>query len=305
MEPTPGRLIAEIERETNAPVAASPMASYRVPLAVIHGLWAQQQYEQARLYVEQVALQPKYDEDGRLEKFLVRPGAWHAIPLIAEAVLIEIEAGHLRQGEMLLRELRGKALELGDYETLGRLGRLFKDSGDRRWAESQASFDRFRNAPGWQLYKEAKKVYEEAFLATDDYYTGINAATLALLTHDPTTAELHAQRVSELCSSAQDIPIDDRPWLFATEGEAAVILNNPQAVTFYTQALNELIPGDGGKANSMYKQLCRLWKALGERVVPVLELFETSEFAAMLSNGYLGRIPVTTNLGRQSTEAKN
>jgi hypothetical protein len=43
-------------------------------------------------------------------------------------------------------------------------------------------------------------------------------------------------------------------------------------------------------ANSAYKQLCRLWKALGEeRAGPVLRLFEASEFAPFLALGYLGR----------------
>jgi hypothetical protein len=299
MPSTPARLRAEIQHEAKAESGAC--SSYRVSLAVVHQLWSEMKYEQARQYIEQVVLEPGRHEGGRLAPFVVRPEAWHAIPLIAEAALIAIEQQHLPQAELLLRDLRQKALELGDFETLGRIGRLFKDSGDRHWENSNLSFDELLNAPGWQFYNEAKKVYAEAFEATNDYYTGINAATLALLTHDIATAKRLAQRVADLCSKPRALSIDDRPWLFATEGEAAIILNNSKALTYYAQALNELIPGDGGKANSMYKQLCRLWKALGDRVSPVLELFEKSAFKDMLSPHYLGRNAVGAGANSQPT----
>jgi hypothetical protein len=293
MPSTPDRLVAEIDSEAQHPAGTYQVASYRVPLAVLHRFWSAKGYEQAQRYVEQMVLDVKQDKAGRLERFLVRPQVSHAIPLIAEAALIEIEFGHLSQAEELLKEFRRKAVEFGDYETLGRIGRLFKDSGDRRWAESPFSFDKFRGTPGWQMYQQAKQVYQEAFEATDDYYTGINAATLALLTHDLAAAQRDAQRVADLCAAIREIPPEDRPWVFATEGEAALILGKREAaIDHYKQALRELLPGDGGKADSMYKQLCRLSKALGDdRVGPVLKVFETSEFAPMLTHEFRGPGP--------------
>ncbi len=128
----------------------------------------------------------------------------------------------------------------------------------------------------------------------------MNAATLALLTHEPAEAAEIAGRVAEACAAIQ-APQDERYWLFATEGEAALVRGRPHAdgvpdaVDYYRDALAELAPDQGGMANSSYKQLCRVWKALGdagdERVGPLLWLFETHPVARpSLTPNYLGRI---------------
>ena len=133
--------------------------------------------------------------------------------------------------------------------------------------------------------QEGVSVYEEAFLATNDYYTGINAATLARLIGETKKAEEYASRVAEICSQLKDIPRDDLYWLFATEGEAAVVRGKWKAAKdFYTSALAELTPGQGGMADSAYKQLRRLARVVGEsNLRPILTLFEKSNFADWLS----------------------
>lgn len=126
-------------------------------------------------------------------------------------------------------------------------------------------------------------------MATQDYYTGINAATLALLTGDTGKARQYATQVAGICKQAKDIPRGDRFWVFATEGEASLISGDcVRAEQFYRDALSELSPGQGGMANSAYKQLCRLWKALGADVEGTLAVFERSEF----------RVDLTPVLGR-------
>src|SRR5262249_46460553 len=161
------------------------------------------------------------------------------------------------------------AREFQDYETLGRIGRLFKDAGDKKWESTTIPFEQFHNHAGCQMYRKALIIYEEAYQATDDWYTGINAATLALLTHDFDKARGYAIKVAQTCSALRDHEKKDRYWLFATEGEAAILRGDEVqvAVDFYSHALDELSPGQWGMANSSYKQACRLWKALGEERV--------------------------------------
>ncbi|MEY4178830.1 MAG: hypothetical protein RLY70_2404, partial [Planctomycetota bacterium] len=53
--------------------------------------------------------------------------------------------------EPLDKELRPLARELGDFETLARVGRLFKDAGDKKWEQSQLPYDRFKDSSGWQM----------------------------------------------------------------------------------------------------------------------------------------------------------
>jgi hypothetical protein len=276
------------------PAATGPFPSYRVPLAILHNLWAAGQRQEATDYAERVAVEPP----DPVSPLRVRASARHAVPLQAEAILVQMEAGRAGPAEGLLnQELRPLAREFGDFETLGRLGRLFKEAGDRKWHESQLPFDHFRDSPGWQMYRYAQSVYAEAYEATEDRYVGINAATLALLTHDTEAATRYAAQIARSCADQHDTVKQDRYWLFATEGEASLVRGRPgvgdipDAVHFYREALAELTPGQGAMANSSYRQLCRLWKALGaERVVPLLELFEAHPIARpALSIGFLGR----------------
>jgi hypothetical protein len=144
------------------------------------------------------------------------------------------------------------------------------------------------------MYTIAFAAYEEAFLAAKDYYTGINSATLSQLTGDERKAARYAAQVIEICGQRTNIPRQDRFWIFATEGEAAVNIGNwDGAKQFYKNALDELSPGQGGMADSAYKQLCRLWKVFEADVEPILEMFERSEFRASLTSGLLGRQMVT------------
>jgi hypothetical protein len=273
-------------------VADTDFPSYRVPLAITHRFWQARQYHEGKAFVEKIVLAVQGDGREKVARFDVRPSAWHALPLIGEAALMEMEVGRLPAAEQLLEPFRPLAREFRDYETLGRIGRLFKDAGDKKWESATIPFEQFRSSAGWQMYQKALSVYEEAFLATDDWYTGINAATLALLTHDFEKAKRYAKKVADTCSALRDHEKKVRYWLFATEGEAAIIRGEEVAVAvdFYRHALNELSPGQWGMANSSYKQACRLWKALGEdRVGPVLDLFETSEVREDLSPHFLGR----------------
>jgi hypothetical protein len=223
-----------------------------------------------------------------------RPEQAHAIPLIGQALLMATEAGHLHAVEPLLEQMRHLAKCFHDSETLGRIGRLFKDSGDEKWERQQQSGATSPSRTTWlQMYDKAFAAYAEAFETTRDWYVGINAATLALLTGKDDLARQYASEVARICEDERKNNVKDRYWLFASEGEAALILGR-DAVPFYRDALESLTPGQWGMANGTYKQACRLWRLLkergeGDRVVSVLELFEASEARAYLQPQFLGR----------------
>jgi hypothetical protein len=278
MPGTPALLKAEIDREKKYPSDPPTFPSYRVPLAVIHGFWEHKEYEPARQYAERTALEPIPVAGGPPDGLAVRAGAAHAVPLVAEAALAEMEADPARLGavELLLQRFEKLAEELGDYETLGRLGRLYKDSADTK---IDAGEDLFPDSPAIQMYRRALAVYERAYDLSGDWYVGINAATLALLTDDEKKAKRIATHVAARCAAAHDAPPGDRYWVLATEGEAAVILGDlGKAKRFYRHALAELTPGQIGMARSTFKQLRRLRRKSKADLDPVLQVFDAEPF---------------------------
>ncbi len=291
--------VARARREEGAemvPPDVPPFPSYRVPLAVIYGLWSAREHRKAAEFAELTTVGPT-GADG---KPVIHPAARHAVPLQTAAALAQMEVGAADPLETLLdQKLRPLAREFADFETLARIGRLFKEYGDRMWAEEGIPFAELNNCPAAQMYKKALAVYAEAYEATDDWYVGINVATLALLTHDTKSAVEYSEKVAKTCAALHDTVQQDRYWLFVTEGEAALVRGPPRAgeitdaVHFYTSALHELTPGKRAWADSTYRQLCRLWKALGDdRVVPLLKLFETHRVARpSLTLGFMGRAP--------------
>ncbi len=276
--------------------------SYRVPLAILYDMWKAKQYEAGCKFGEQVAVVVANRNEPRSCRIDIRPETYHAVPLAGQAPLLETEVGNLHAVERVLEGLRTQAREFGDYETLARIGRMYKESGDRKWeAEPRCEGFRATRPPWLQMFDLALDAYADAFETTGDWYVGINAATLALLTGNAEQATAYAQRVAKTCEdllkkikAARPATNDrykkkDRYWLYATEGEAALILNEPPE-HFYRAALLELTPGQWGMADSSYKQACRLWRGgLGERVEPILQLFETSDMRSYLTPHFLGR----------------
>lgn len=123
-------------------------------------------------------------------------------------------------------------LEAGhsDEETLGVLARTYKDL----WAQATDERERQRQL---QL---AYKFYDEAHERSSGYYSGINAATMALLLGERARAISLARGVREAClEELKGLPplSDDRYWPLATLGEAALILGEwDEAENWYEQA---------------------------------------------------------------------
>jgi class 3 adenylate cyclase/tetratricopeptide (TPR) repeat protein len=179
----------------------------------------------------------------KLGEWILRRGA----PLVAYEVFAE---GLTRwPGNVRLRQLMGLALARSgatqrasevlqaiadeghaDEETLGLLARTCKDLAE------QASTSEER---GRQI-RRACDGYEQAYRLSGGYWTGINAATMATLLGESERGQVWAREVREKCvvELERTLAADDDPyWLYATLGEAALVLEAyDEAEQWYGQA---------------------------------------------------------------------
>ncbi len=130
-----------------------------------------------------------------------------------------------------------------DEETLGLLARTHKDLAREAIDPSEAV----------QHFGQAYQFYMQAYRASGGYWSGINAATLALLVSDREQAvalarEVAAQCHAQLARLAKDS--GDRYWLLCTLGEAALLQAQwSEAEEWYSQAI-ELGRGSWGSLQS-------------------------------------------------------
>jgi class 3 adenylate cyclase len=118
-----------------------------------------------------------------------------------------------------------------DEETVGMLARTHKDL----WQQADAPAERER-----QL-QQSYKFYAEAYRLTGGYWTGINAATIALLSGRREHARALASEVRELCLADLRRTAEtggERYWTLATLGEAALVSEDwTEAARRYDEAL--------------------------------------------------------------------
>ena len=134
-------------------------------------------------------------------------------------------SGALQRAQDTLEALRAEGH--ADAETFGILARTHKDlaltvpDGATRARHLAAAFDIYATA-----YRESRRRQS----VDDAYYTGINAATLALLRGNTGIAHEIAAEVEALCTLAiEDRERDpDSYWARATLAEAALILGNEE-----------------------------------------------------------------------------
>jgi hypothetical protein len=167
-------------------------------------------------------------------------------PLLAyNAVQQAIEEG---RSDVRLLQLRGLALARSgaveranevlaalraaghtDGETLGLLARTHKDSAFATTDEAR----RARHlAAAFEIYASGYRESSRQEKVDDAYYTGINAATLALLRGDTASAREIAREVEELCRRALHGSGADSAaayWPQATLAEAALLLGDREA----------------------------------------------------------------------------
>ena len=114
-----------------------------------------------------------------------------------------------------------------DEETLGLLARTHKDL----WADSSDPRQR-----QYHLHK-AFSSYRDAHERSGGYWSGINAATMALLLGESEEATRLARGVRDVCLQAAAAGHAGEYWLLATLGEAALLLRNwSEAEEWYSRA---------------------------------------------------------------------
>ena len=136
--------------------------------------------------------------------------------------------GATKRANLILEELRSEGE--ADEETLGMLGRTYKDLAAQARSPSQRA----------SLLKRATGIYAQAYEATGGYWTGINAATMSLLCDEIDRARELARKVRDECLKEIEDPSGDSSWKLAALGEAALILRDQsQAQEWYARAADQ------------------------------------------------------------------
>ena len=137
-------------------------------------------------------------------------------------------SGATDSARAILEKLSSEGHE--DEETLGLLARTHKDAAD-------TSFD---PTTGQDHLRRAHQLYAKAYEQSGGYWSGINAATTAVLLREYALAAKLALAVREACNrELQQVNRSngDRYWLLATLGEASLILGQWLAAEeFYSRA---------------------------------------------------------------------
>lgn len=210
-------------------------------------------------------------------------------PLQPESQAVDSVERHLRQGEPLLaynavqeglaawplnlrlRQLKGLAIARSgdieranevlrqladtgnaDAETLGILARTHKDLALRAGnAASRAA----HLCAAFSIYQRGYEAARTAAETGDAWYTGINAAAIAVLQDDLAMARRIAGEIRTQCLRAQADPTAATDyWLAATLGEAALILGEPEESAAHYAGAARLAAGRYGNLSSTRRQ---------------------------------------------------
>jgi class 3 adenylate cyclase len=134
-------------------------------------------------------------------------------------------SGATQRANRILEQLRAE--NHVNEETLGMLARTYKDRAGRAANSREAQ----------KFLRRAAETYGQAHQLKGGYWTGINAATTALLIGKKKHAAKLARDVRASCLAELQRAVGDKYWLFATLGEAALILSDwSQARDWYGQA---------------------------------------------------------------------
>lgn len=136
-------------------------------------------------------------------------------------------SGATERANAVLQQLREEGAT--DEETLGMLGRTYKDLAARSHSSEREKF-----------LKRAAEIYGEAYQKSGGYWTGINAATMNLLIGEERRACELARKVRQQCLSEVRDPSGDAYWEYAALGEAALICRDePEAEKWYSRAAEQ------------------------------------------------------------------
>jgi class 3 adenylate cyclase len=179
-------------------------------------------------------------------------------------------SGDVAQANQLLSDLAAEGA--ADGETLGMLARTHKDLAlatrdpGRRAVHLESAF---------AIYHHAYEGARRDAAVSDAWYTGINAATIAVLQEELATARRIAGDVRELCVSTLAKPSSATDyWLEATLGESALILGRLEdAAAHYARAAS-LAAGGFGNLATTRRQVELLAQCLSGSVARILKVLQ-------------------------------
>ncbi len=153
-----------------------------------------------------------------------------------------------------------------DEETVGLLARTHKQLAREAGGSSEAQ----------NHLRKALEFYAQAYGSTGGYWTGLNAATLALILGERQRATTLAEEVAKRCReklNQSEPAIGDRYWILSTLGQTALLLRRwSEAEEWYSQAL-EVGRGNWGSLHSTRHNAQLLALHLGEGIELVDRLF--------------------------------
>jgi class 3 adenylate cyclase len=202
------------------------------------------------------------------EGLRIWPGNLRLLQLQGLAVA---RSGDVELANQLLTDLA--AAGSSDAETLGMLARTHKDLALRT---TNAARRNQHLASAFGIYYQAYEVAQRGAVASAAGYTGINAATIAVLQGDLECARRIAAEVRDLCRRAPGSPSAASDyWLQATLGEAALILGDDAESTAYYARAARLATGSFGNLASTRRQVMLLATCLpgpGARILEILKI---------------------------------
>ena len=183
-----------------------------------------------------------------------------------------VQSGAIYRGKQIILELYEQGLR--DGETLGLLGRTYKDMGVslKDKAEQGKKF-----AKACAYYNEAYQIANEHRDADAACYNGINAATLALFCGQKDKSADLAKKVRALCleKTEQDEKqkqISDY-WIYAALGEASLILNHKGEAEKWYRKATHLAKGNFRDISSMRRQARFLIGGIGDDLRSIDDCF--------------------------------
>jgi len=191
--------------------------------------------------------------------------------LCQQQALALAETGAVNEAARILRQLLRHSDELSP-ETLGLLGRTYKEM-------AQGS-DLPATKKGY--LKKAFKSYHQAYQQAESngdwdfaYYTGINAASVALMSGQKAQSRALATAVASLCRKLlhEQAECDAPYWLHASLGEAEVLCGHPDHAESAYSAAVKACSSDQRALMSMRRQLLWLSEALDFSTEALLKLF--------------------------------
>ena len=224
------------------------------------------------------------------------PGHLRLQQLLALALA---RSGDLERANRILADLVRSGVD--DAETLGMLARTHKDLGMRATnpAPRAAHLEL-----AYRLYRQAYASSRQRGAAADAYYTGINAATVAVLRGELEEARRIAAEVLLICDDADGAPGSAAEyWPEATRGEALLILGDAPAAARHYAAAMALAPGRYGDLSTTRRQARLLATHLPIEVGWLEEVLRIPPVLVLAGHQVDGAARVPANLESAAREA--